>query len=112
GSGLSTLNRVTARSLVQLLAYADRAPWSWDFHSSLPIAGETDLLRRRMRLTPAQGNLHAKTGTLNRVTSLSGYVRSQNGEMIAFAFLYNGPQHGAAVETIDAMGATLAAFSR
>jgi serine-type D-Ala-D-Ala carboxypeptidase/endopeptidase (penicillin-binding protein 4) len=112
GSGLSTLNRVTPRSMVHLLGYADRAAWSWDFHASLPIAGETDLLRRRMRLTPAQGNLHAKTGTLNAVTSLSGYVRAQNGEQLAFAFLYNGPQHGAAVETIDAMGATLAAFSR
>jgi D-alanyl-D-alanine carboxypeptidase/D-alanyl-D-alanine-endopeptidase (penicillin-binding protein 4) len=112
GSGLSTLNRVTPRSLVQLLGYADRATWSWDFHASLPIAGATDLLRRRMRLTPAQGNLHAKTGTLSQVTSLSGYVRAQNGEQLAFAFLYNGPQHAAAVETIDAMGATLAAFTR
>jgi D-alanyl-D-alanine carboxypeptidase/D-alanyl-D-alanine-endopeptidase (penicillin-binding protein 4) len=112
GSGLSTLNRVTPRAMVHLLGYADRAPWSWDFHASLPIAGETDLLRRRMRLTPAQGNLHAKTGTLNAVTSLSGYVRTQNGEQLAFAFLYNGPQHWAAIETIDAMGATLAAFSR
>lgn len=112
GSGLSTLNRVTPRSLVHLLSYADRATWSWDFRTSLPIAGETELLRRRMRLTPAQGNLHAKTGTLSQVTSLSGYVTAANGEKLAFAFLYNGPQHGAAVETIDAMGATLAAFSR
>ncbi|MGH7712609.1 MAG: D-alanyl-D-alanine carboxypeptidase/D-alanyl-D-alanine endopeptidase [Gemmatimonadaceae bacterium] len=112
GSGLSTLNRVTARSMVHLLDYADRSTWSWDFHASLPIAGETELLRRRMRLTPAQGNLHAKTGTLSQVTSLSGYVRAQNGEQLAFAFLYNGPQHAAAVETIDAMGATLAAFTR
>jgi D-alanyl-D-alanine carboxypeptidase/D-alanyl-D-alanine-endopeptidase (penicillin-binding protein 4) len=112
GSGLSTLNRATARSFVHLLSYADRSMWSWDFHSSLPIAGETELLRRRMRLTPAQGNLHAKTGTLSQVTSLSGYVKAQNGEQLAFAFLYNGPQHAAAVETIDAMGATLAAFSR
>jgi D-alanyl-D-alanine carboxypeptidase/D-alanyl-D-alanine-endopeptidase (penicillin-binding protein 4) len=112
GSGLSTLNRVTARSLVHLLGYADHASWSWDFHTSLPVAGETELLRRRMRLTPAQGNLHAKTGTLSRVTSLSGYVRALNGEQLAFAFLYNGPQHAGAVETIDAMGATLAAFTR
>jgi D-alanyl-D-alanine carboxypeptidase/D-alanyl-D-alanine-endopeptidase (penicillin-binding protein 4) len=112
GSGLSILNRVTPRSLVHLLAFADKSSWSWDFHSSLPIAGETDLLRRRMRLTPAQGNLHGKTGTLSQVTSLSGYVKAQNGENIAFAFLYNGPQHAAAVETIDAMGATLAAFTR
>jgi serine-type D-Ala-D-Ala carboxypeptidase/endopeptidase (penicillin-binding protein 4) len=112
GSGLSTLNRVTARSLVQLLGFADRASWSWDFHTSLAVAGETELLRRRMRLTPAQGNLHAKTGTLSQVTSLSGYVRAMNGEQLAFAFLYNGPQHAGAVETIDAMGATLAAFTR
>ncbi|MGQ0540010.1 MAG: D-alanyl-D-alanine carboxypeptidase/D-alanyl-D-alanine endopeptidase [Gemmatimonadaceae bacterium] len=112
GSGLSTLDRITPRSLAQLLGYAHRATWAADFHASLPVAGRTDLLRRRMRQTPAAGNLHGKTGTLNDVVSLGGYVRSANGELLAFAFIYNGLQRSAALETIDAMGATLAAFSR
>ena len=112
GSGLSVLDRVTPRSLVQLLAHAHRAPWGTAFHASLPVAGESELLRNRMRATPAQGNLHAKTGTTNDVIGLSGYVTAENGEILAFAFLYNGKDRRHARETIDAMGPTMAAFSR
>ncbi len=112
GSGLSVLDRVTPRALVQLLSHAHRAPWGSAFHASLPVAGESELLRHRMRTTPAQGNLHAKTGTTNDVIGLSGYVTAENGEILAFAFLYNGPDRWHARETIDAMGPTMAAFWR
>ena len=112
GSGLSTLDRVTARSLVQLLGYSHRAPWAADFHASLPVAGESELLRHRMRYTPAQGNLHAKTGTTNDVVGLAGYVTARNGEVLAFAFLYNGRDRWNAKEAIDVSGATLAGFAR
>ncbi len=112
GSGLSTLDRITPRSLVQLLSYAHRSPWSADFHASLPVAGESELLRHRMRLTPAQGNLHAKTGTTNEVIALGGYVTAKNGEPLAFSFIYNGKDRWSARETIDVMGATLASFER
>jgi D-alanyl-D-alanine carboxypeptidase/D-alanyl-D-alanine-endopeptidase (penicillin-binding protein 4) len=112
GSGLSVLDRVTPRSLVQLLSHAHRASWASAFHASLPVAGESELLRHRMRTTPAQGNLHAKTGTTNDVIGLSGYVTAENGEILAFAFLYNGRDRWGARETIDAMGPTMAAFSR
>jgi D-alanyl-D-alanine carboxypeptidase/D-alanyl-D-alanine-endopeptidase (penicillin-binding protein 4) len=112
GSGLSVLDRVTARALVQLLSHGHTAPWSSAFHASLPVAGESELLRTRMRATPAQGNLHAKTGTTNEVIGLSGYVTAENGEILAFAFLYNGADRWHARETIDAMGPTMAAFSR
>ncbi len=94
GSGLSTLDRVTPRSLVQLLAFSHRTQWSDAFHASLPVAGETELLAHRMRETPAQGNLHAKTGTTNTVISLGGYVTAQDGELLAFAFIYNGWDRG------------------
>jgi D-alanyl-D-alanine carboxypeptidase/D-alanyl-D-alanine-endopeptidase (penicillin-binding protein 4) len=112
GSGLSVLDRVTPRALVQLLDHAHRAPWGSAFHASLPVAGESELLRHRMRATPAQGNLHAKTGTTNDVIGLSGYVTAENGEILAFAFLYNGRDRWRARETIDAMGPTMAAFTR
>lgn len=112
GSGLSVLDRVTPRALVRLMAYAHRAPWGSVFHASLPVAGESETLRLRMRNTPAQGNLHAKTGTTNEVVSLSGYATAENGELLAFAFLYNGTDRYRARETIDAMGPTLAAFTR
>ncbi len=112
GSGLSVLDRVTPRSLIQLLSHAHQAPWASAFHASLPVAGESELLRLRMRATPAQGNLHAKTGTTNDVVGLSGFVTAENGEILAFAFLYNGKDRWHARETIDAMGPTMAAFWR
>lgn len=112
GSGLSVLDRVTPRALVKLLAYAHRAPWSDAFHASLPVAGESELLRDRMRSSPARGNLHAKTGTTNTVISLGGYVTARDGELLAFAFIYNGSDRWNARETIDAMGGTLAGFAR
>lgn len=112
GSGLSTLDRVTPRAMIQLLDYAHRAPWASTFHASLPVAGESELLRSRMRGTPAQGNLHAKTGTLNTVISLAGYSTARNGEVLAFAFIYNGTDRWNARRTIDEMGATIAGFIR
>src|SRR5690606_8969157 len=112
GSGLSTLDRVTPRAMVKLLAYANAAPWGSILRESLPVAGRTETLRTRMRRTAAQGNLRAKTGTTNEVTSLGGYVTAENGEKLAFSFIYNGRDLWRAREAIDAMGATLAAFSR
>jgi D-alanyl-D-alanine carboxypeptidase/D-alanyl-D-alanine-endopeptidase (penicillin-binding protein 4) len=112
GSGLSTLDRVTPRAMVQLLAYARQAVWGAVFESSLPIAGETETLRHRMRWTPAMGNLHAKTGTTNDVASLGGYVTAKNGEQLAFSFIYNGRDRWRAKDAMDSMGATLASFNR
>ncbi|MBV9880356.1 MAG: D-alanyl-D-alanine carboxypeptidase/D-alanyl-D-alanine-endopeptidase [Gemmatirosa sp.] len=112
GSGLSVLDRVTPRAMVQLLSYAHKAPWSSAFHASLPVAGESELMRHRMIATPAAGNLHAKTGTTNDVIGLGGYVTAENGEVLAFSFLFNGRDRWNARATIDRMGATMAAFSR
>ena len=112
GSGLSTLDYMTPRVMIQLLGYAHEGPWSSAFHGSLPVAGESELLRLRMRSTPAQGNLHAKTGTTNTVVGLAGYVTARNGEILAFSFIYNGNDRWNAKATIDAMGATLANFVR
>jgi D-alanyl-D-alanine carboxypeptidase/D-alanyl-D-alanine-endopeptidase (penicillin-binding protein 4) len=112
GSGLSTLDRVTPRAQVQLLGYAHRATWGPWFHSSLPVAGDSELLRRRMRNTPAEGNLHAKTGTTNDVIALAGYVTAVNGEVLAFSFLYNGRDRWIAKSMIDVMSESLANFGR
>lgn len=112
GSGLSEADSLTARTMVQLLSYSHRAPWGSVFHASMPVAGESELMRRRMRSTPAHGNLHAKTGTTNTVASLAGFVTALNGEVLAFAFIYNGRDRFAARATMDRMGPTLANFYR
>ena len=112
GSGLSVNDRLTARSMIQLLDYAHRAPWGPEFHASLPVAGESGTQRKRMKGSPAQGNLHAKTGTTNDVIALAGYVTATDGEVLAFSFLYNGTDRWTAKSTIDVMGETLASFGR
>lgn len=112
GSGLSVLDRVTPRSMVELLSFAHQSPWGATFHASLPLEGESGTLRHRARQTPARGNLHAKTGTTNTVASLGGYVTAKDGEILAFSFIYNGSDRANAKLAMDQMGATLAEFVR
>lgn len=112
GSGLSPLDRVTPRAMVQLLNYARNASWWPSLEQSLPVAGKTETLARRMRRTAAMGNLRAKTGTTNDVASLGGYVTAGNGEDLAFAIIYNGTDRWRAREAIDRIGVTLATFTR
>lgn len=89
GSGLSRLNRLSARGTIRLLDYMTRSG-SWDsFYHSLPQAATPRGLRR-MEGTPAAGNLRAKTGTIRGVSALSGYVTSAGGERLAFSILGNG----------------------
>jgi D-alanyl-D-alanine carboxypeptidase/D-alanyl-D-alanine-endopeptidase (penicillin-binding protein 4) len=108
GSGLSRLNRVSARTVVALLALMER---SAPFRASLPEAGSPAGLRR-MAGTPASGNLRAKTGTLATVSALSGYVTAANGERLAFAVLSNDVRPAAAKEMENRIGARLARFTR
>ena len=59
------------------------------FYDALPIAGVDGTIGSRMRNTPAAGNLHAKTGTLDKARSLSGYVTTADGRMLLFSALCN-----------------------
>ncbi|HEX6925730.1 MAG TPA: D-alanyl-D-alanine carboxypeptidase/D-alanyl-D-alanine-endopeptidase [Longimicrobiaceae bacterium] len=91
GSGLSLYNRASPNAMVRALIHAHNAPYSDAFHASLALAGErSGTLRRLFTGSPASGNLHAKTGYINDVRTLSGYVTAANGELIAFCFFYNG----------------------
>ncbi len=112
GSGLSQLDRVTPRSMVQLLGYAHHSDWAPEFHAALPVDGESGTLKRRSKGTPARGNLHAKTGTTNDVAALGGYVTAKNGEVLAFSLIYNGSDRWNAKAAMDQIGATMAEFVR
>jgi len=112
GSGLSLLDKVTPRSMVDLLSYAHRADWGPVFHAALPVEGESGTLKRRARGTPARGNLHAKTGTTNTVAALGGYVTAKDGEVLAFSLVYNGADRWNAKTAMDQIGATMAEFIR
>ncbi|MGQ0764339.1 MAG: D-alanyl-D-alanine carboxypeptidase/D-alanyl-D-alanine endopeptidase [Gemmatimonadota bacterium] len=89
GSGLSRHNVVSPEVVVTVLDAMRRSPHFGVFHASLPIAGVDGTIGGRMRNTDAQGNVHAKTGTLAMVRSLSGYVTAADGRQLLFSFLSN-----------------------
>lgn len=97
GSGLSRRNQVSARNLVTLLRYMASHPQAKVFIESLPIAGVDGTLRNRMVNTPAQGKIRAKTGSLGRVSTLSGYLTTHGGEELVFAILMNNYNGSAAI---------------
>ena len=91
GSGLSLLNRVSPKTLTEVLSYAytNRIIAS-DFIDSLPIAGVDGTLKKRFRQSDVQGRVMAKTGYLNNVRALSGYVFTKQGDVLVFSILDNG----------------------
>jgi D-alanyl-D-alanine carboxypeptidase/D-alanyl-D-alanine-endopeptidase (penicillin-binding protein 4) len=90
GSGLSRLNFVSASAITTILRAMARSPELFaPFEATLPIAGRDGTIAGRLKATRAEGNAIAKTGTLRSVRSLSGYVRTADGERLVFAFLVN-----------------------
>jgi len=89
GSGLSRHDYVSPRTLVKALDAMRRHPDFRVFYDALPIAGVDGTIDKRMRGTPAQGNVHAKTGYIDKARSLSGYVTTPDGQMLIFSMLCN-----------------------
>ncbi|MEO8335123.1 MAG: D-alanyl-D-alanine carboxypeptidase/D-alanyl-D-alanine-endopeptidase [bacterium] len=89
GSGLSRHDYVSPRTLVTVLDAMRKSPDFRTFYEALPIAGMDGTIRARMRNTAAMGNVHAKTGTLDKARSLSGYVTTADGRMLLFSALCN-----------------------
>lgn len=120
GSGLSRKDRVTPTATVDLLRWLNRQRYASTLRLALPIAGVDGTLRYRLRGTVAENNLHAKTGTLRYAYTLSGYVRSANGQPLAFSIMLNGyarpadidgrPTVGRATRDIDAIARIIAEY--
>lgn len=114
GSGLSRYNLVTADVLVAVLTRVHeddrlREP----FQAALPLAGREGTLERRLSGTAAEENARAKTGSMSNIRTIAGYVRTADGEPLAFAIMANNVASTArADETIDAIVVALAEFSR
>ncbi len=113
GSGLSRNDLISANTTVQLLTYMSKHKYFAQFREALPIAGVDGTLSTRMRGTPAQGNIRAKTGSLSSVASLSGYVTTAAGERLVFSMMLNNYPDAAAVrrDSIDAIAVLLASFN-
>jgi D-alanyl-D-alanine carboxypeptidase/D-alanyl-D-alanine-endopeptidase (penicillin-binding protein 4) len=103
GSGLSRDARITARGLGQLLEQAWARPFMPEFMSSMAVAGIDGTARRRLRDSPARGTAHIKTGTLNEVRAMAGYVIDKKGERYAVAMMVNSPNAGASRDAQDVL---------
>jgi len=111
GSGLCRRNLFSANTEVGLLSKAAELPFFLEFESSLALAGVDGTLRKRMKGTAAERNLHAKTGTLRNTSALAGYVSTRDNERLCFAFIFNGGGVGLYKLTENELGACLADFS-
>jgi len=92
GSGLSANNRVSAGDMVSFLQAMNTHPQGALWRSTLAVSGEADgSLRGRLLDSLSRGQVSAKTGTLNGVSTLAGYALAGSGKTYAFAILLNGP---------------------
>lgn len=103
GSGLSRHNLVTPSAVAGLYVYmAKQSRYSQAWRESLTIGGVDGTLRNRFRGTRGEANVRGKTGTINQVSALSGYVRTAAGEELVFSMLVNGvPETRTRVGLID-----------
>ncbi|WP_158305857.1 D-alanyl-D-alanine carboxypeptidase/D-alanyl-D-alanine-endopeptidase [Parvularcula bermudensis] len=89
-SGLSSYNRVTPATITALLRYAAAQDWGDAYRESLPVGGAPiGTLKYRFRGTALENNVFAKTGTLNHVDALSGYLVAQSGKVLVFSIIVN-----------------------
>lgn len=103
GSGLSNQVRVSARSLAALLRVANQSPVAQAFVESLPIVGIDGTMRHRLRNTPLVGRARIKTGTLDQVRAIAGYVSAANGDSYIVVSMINDPRAPAAQAAHDAL---------
>lgn len=110
GSGLSRHNFLSPDAIVRVLATMQARPDFDVYLQALPVAGVDGTIRERMRGTPAEGRLRAKTGTLDRVRALSGFVTTADGRQLLVSIIVNNQTApGREVERVqDAIAAYLA----
>lgn len=114
GSGLSRYDYLSPETIVHILDAIRRGPDFPLFYSALPIAGIDGTIKNRMRGSPAENNVHAKTGSVAQARSLSGYLHTLDGDTLMFSVLANNwtvaPQRVTAAA--DSICARLASYRR
>jgi D-alanyl-D-alanine carboxypeptidase/D-alanyl-D-alanine-endopeptidase (penicillin-binding protein 4) len=91
GSGLSRIERITARGLADVLLDAWQSQYSPEFQASLPLSAMDGTLRRRFRSPDMEGRLRMKTGSLKDVSALAGYVKAASGKSYVAVIILNHP---------------------
>jgi len=112
GSGLSRHNLVTPAALVTVYSYmAKQSRYANAWLDSLTIGGVDGTLASRFRGAKTKGNVRGKTGTIDQVSALSGYVTTSAGEKLVFSIIVNGvDREGMRMATIDQIVGHLANF--
>ena len=100
GSGMSSYNRVSPRSVVRLLRWIDAQSWGDEWQNTLPIGGVDGTLTRRFADTILEGKVMAKTGSLNATSALAGYMVTQSGRRLTFAIYANDVPAGVGATAI------------
>lgn len=108
GAGLSRGALVTPNAIVRLLTYMSTHQHGREFESALAVAGRDGTLSSRFRKTAAAGNLRGKTGSINFVRTLSGYVKARSGEVLAFSILLNAYAANDGRSAVDGIALLLA----
>ncbi len=89
GAGLSRGARINARDFGAILRYAWRQPYMPEFSSSLALSGHDGTLRRRFDGNGLTGQAHLKTGSMDHVAAIAGYMQSRSGRRFAVVMLHN-----------------------
>lgn len=103
GSGLSRSERITARGLADLLVLAYAGPTMAEFMASLPVLGADGTMKRRYGESALAGRAHIKSGSLNGVRAIAGYVLADSGRRYAVVALVNHERAAAATPFFDAL---------
>jgi D-alanyl-D-alanine carboxypeptidase/D-alanyl-D-alanine-endopeptidase (penicillin-binding protein 4) len=103
GSGLSRRESIAAGNLARLLASAWKSPLMPEFIASLPLAGVDGTMKKRLKQNGLAGRAHIKTGSLEGVKAIAGYVLDRNGKWQIVVFLVNHPNASAAQAAQDAL---------
>jgi serine-type D-Ala-D-Ala carboxypeptidase/endopeptidase (penicillin-binding protein 4) len=112
GSGLSRHNLITPAAAAQLYTFMNSRPYAASWREALTIAGVDGTLKNRFIGTPAVANVRGKTGTVDQVSALSGYVTTAAGEKLAFSILTNSlPEGRLRTSTIDEIVLLLTNFN-
>jgi D-alanyl-D-alanine carboxypeptidase/D-alanyl-D-alanine-endopeptidase (penicillin-binding protein 4) len=91
GAGLSRRERITASGMTDLLQSAVANPLGAELEASLPVSAVDGTMKKRLRDSAAAGHAHLKTGTLEGVKTIAGYVQSRSGKKWTLVFFINHP---------------------
>ena len=103
GSGLSRIERISAKSLGELLLAAHKSPVMPELMASLPLAAVDGTMRKRLSGADVAGQAHIKTGSLSGVRAIAGYVLDARGRRVVVVFIANHANAGNAQPVQDAL---------